>query len=1215
MVQAKRRVSYILPSPSEPVPRLQLPPHGSSRLGDPGPLLTPYSAQDGGKPEWDAAQASHPRHRLGVASFALDTSTHLMGRGAPEGILYSGGRDGLIMAWELGIPMKKRAPMEHTSKGRWEMLTGWEDDVQDDEVDDMDDKPLSDGDILGDVTRSRRARAVHRNGEYPLEREWETDMATFNSGSSANFRQCTQAHTDWVNDIILCNYNQNVVSASSDGTIKSWSPHSTTITDPSTIGSHGDYVRCLANCREQNWIASGSFDRTIKLWDLTRPNDPLMTLNPADASAPKSSVYALAVDPCGRTIASGSPERVVRLWDPRTGKRTGKLVGHTDNIRAILISDDSKYLLTGSADASIKLWSLSSQKCLHTFTHHSNSVWSLYSDHPQLEVFYSGDKDGLVCRVDVDDCGDMSDGECIVLCHDRADPSRPSSEGINRIMVMDDNLMWTASGSSTIRRWNIPQRKSVRPVEIESSQSAPAVFKRLANDFSPEGSRPSTAHRDDDRRRMSVQSFATEQFKDGENDTKLNGIPYDSLIKLASPTDAFTPFSPSRIRDPEVATLYSAASVMSVPRQTTRSVAPGGFPGPPLISPLHSSRTDDTIMAPTINNTSRAEYEDRELAEDATPLVAEPDDVIAGDHGLVRSIILNDRIHVLTVDTAGEVAVWDIVRAVCKGRYCAEDVSAASHAGSITGSGDGTGDDERERSPREALEAVRERIEGEAVIPGWCAADTKAGVLTIHISERCFEAEVFADEVGFADDEKFNDESKLNLGRWVLTNLFIEFIKEELRRHPPEPSTSLSRQASRDLIELKSPPDSHRRTKPSASTPREHSTKPRHRTTASTVICSLDMVPAISPRAPLVVAAPLAVPLIPLPTQTDTHPISPLDNSIPITRPKHQRTRSGAVDTGLSPLTPGANPSEYFTARARQVSLSAATPADDTSKLPEPPTPSTPSGLMGRLRNIGKFGKRPTSDASTPTALSPSGNGVDTSTLPETAIIEIVKTPFQELLHKSLPLKPPPFTDAPPITFPSTTTVIIAEEASQSYSAVYRSSVPNLQYDLDTLEDIIPLWVAQCVLFNSKVEYPTTKISFVLMPWNKDPDVEPLPELLNTAQSKLTASRYLRIRKVLQHVQDKLDKVAPGSSANSVRSSTRTPHASDPTHTTIDGSLHEPHAHALERPRPEDVYEILCQEALLPLGMTLAAVKQYVWRSGNELVLHYRRKKREVQHS
>ncbi len=55
-------------------------------------------------------------------------------------------------------------------------------------------------------------------------------------------------------------------------------------------------------------------------------------------------MYALATDPYGSVVVSGSPERVIRMWDPRSGKRVGKLVGHTDNIRAILLSEDSRYV-------------------------------------------------------------------------------------------------------------------------------------------------------------------------------------------------------------------------------------------------------------------------------------------------------------------------------------------------------------------------------------------------------------------------------------------------------------------------------------------------------------------------------------------------------------------------------------------------------------------------------------------------------------------------------------------------------------------------------------------------------------------------------------------------------------------------------------------------------------------------------------------------------
>lgn len=46
--------------------------------------------------------------------------------------------------------------------------------------------------------------------------------------------------------------------------------------------------------------------------------------------------------------------------------------------------------------------------------------------------------------------------------------------------------------------------------------------------------------------------------------------------------------------------------------------------------------------------------------------------------------------------------------------------------------------------------------------------------------------------------------------------------------------------------------------------------------------------------------------------------------------------------------------------------------------------------------------------------------------------------------------------------------------------------------------------------------------------------------------------------------------------------------------------------------RAEDQYEILCNDQVLSLDVTLAAVRLYVWRQSGELVMHYR-KKRQVR--
>jgi WD repeat-containing protein 48 len=157
-----------------------------------------------------------------------------------------------------------------------------------------------------------------------------------------------------------------VVSASSDGTVRTYNAHSTDA--PSILDTHTDYARCLAYVSGPRWVASGSFDRTVKLWDISRASGPsfqgpdsggeLTTLSLGDDD-PKASIYAVATNPAGTIIAAGGPERVVRIWDLRIpggasgGSGGGEprclsaLRGHTDNVRAVLVREDGRYVSTG----------------------------------------------------------------------------------------------------------------------------------------------------------------------------------------------------------------------------------------------------------------------------------------------------------------------------------------------------------------------------------------------------------------------------------------------------------------------------------------------------------------------------------------------------------------------------------------------------------------------------------------------------------------------------------------------------------------------------------------------------------------------------------------------------------------------------------------------------------------------------------------------------
>jgi WD repeat-containing protein 48 len=175
---------------------------------------------------------------------AIDLSTHIAGNSTPEGILYSAGRDGLVIAWELGAPTKprRREPREPPATGRvrrrgdWKAMTGWDEDqdLSDEEsisTDEASALDLNEGFLDGMYNSAPRATSSPRTAlskSIPYEQRWQIDsdriddiepvrltfilsrfipLKKFLQHSS--FRQCVQSHNDWINDITLCNFNQN----------------------------------------------------------------------------------------------------------------------------------------------------------------------------------------------------------------------------------------------------------------------------------------------------------------------------------------------------------------------------------------------------------------------------------------------------------------------------------------------------------------------------------------------------------------------------------------------------------------------------------------------------------------------------------------------------------------------------------------------------------------------------------------------------------------------------------------------------------------------------------------------------------------------------------------------------------------------------------------------------------------------------------------------
>ncbi|CCO32778.1 WD repeat-containing protein 48 AltName: Full=USP1-associated factor 1 [Rhizoctonia solani AG-1 IB] len=781
-----RRISYVIPAPQDPPPQLALPPVGVPRNGQTSPLLIPADSQstnDTYEPTRSTPRPSHPQHRLPVSALAIDKSTQLVDRSSPEGILYTSGRDGLVAAWELGVPMKRRGAREKDRKRHWEALTGW-DEVDDDSEDDDDD----DEDAIGKPPRPKRVTPPIDGSGWAYEDRWE---AAGDDLKPAQFRQSVQLHTDWVNDIVLCNMNQTVVSASSDGTLRTYNPHSTGT--PNILGTHSDYVRCLAYASGPRWVASGSFDRTVKIWDVSRAAG--LTGSRLDSSAelaslsmnesdPKASIYALATDPAGTLVAAGGPERVFST--ARSPASPGFGSTHTP-----------RHSIAGT-----------------------------------LNFAEKGRGEEM----------DLGDAFCVVIgragfearTSEMAHSYQGIERGITALTSMDDTWVWTASGNSSVQRWrnvgassnigdNWGSRVTPPALNLKDTQSGSSPTARIGSPpprVGSPGPRPTStsppvsSFTSPGRKRVSIEVSHTIPKPEPETalvaiparipltgstplpQTSSVFVPYTTLVRLAEPN----PFKLNP-HDPETATLYShsAASVHRNVHREDLAMGSGFFGLPPSgnqasyanslykapilnhTSSLPHVQTTSPGAAPSLNHTSSnlplaspplPHPNTLPIASDvseAVPLSTVPADEIAGSYGLVRSVVLNDRVHALSVDTRGEVAVWDIVRGICRGVF-------------VLDKHQGTG--KSKLSPREALDLVRDRIEGESMTPAWIKVDTRVGDLTVHLEEpKCFDAEVYADELSWVDLEGMKlenpHEHRLNLGKWVLTNLFAEFIQAE----------------------------------------------------------------------------------------------------------------------------------------------------------------------------------------------------------------------------------------------------------------------------------------------------------------------------------------------------------------------------------------------------------------------------------------------------
>ena len=229
--------------------------------------------------------------------------------------------------------------------------------------------------------------------------------------------------------------NSKLISGSLDTTLKVWDWHKGECVK--TYNEHTGGVICLHFVSPM--LASGSIDKTIRIWNYKTQSRSVLRGH-------TDWVNAVKIDIASRTIFSASDDLSVRLWDLDTNETMKIIRGHVGQVQQVIplplsfdfdsieldpseSSDDNAsnlsttpqeelvassshhqdafgpgflqsnrvfpphFMLTSALDSTIRLWDVSTGKCLRTFFGHVEGVWALAADTLRI---VSGAEDGMV---------------------------------------------------------------------------------------------------------------------------------------------------------------------------------------------------------------------------------------------------------------------------------------------------------------------------------------------------------------------------------------------------------------------------------------------------------------------------------------------------------------------------------------------------------------------------------------------------------------------------------------------------------------------------------------------------------------------------------------------------------------------------------------------------------------------------------------------------
>ena len=230
---------------------------------------------------------------------------------------------------------------------------------------------------------------------------------------------------------------------------------------------HGSTVWSVAIDPRGKTLASASYDKLVKLWDIEGSKE-IATLK-----GHTNWITSVAFSHDGELLATASEDATVKIWKAASGEEVGTLKGHGATVRCVAFSPDKTLIATGSFDKTVKLWDVAKMAERETLSGHEDAVWSVVFAKTS-GVLASAGADGTVKLWAIGKDGAKSEAKSTIQAH---------GNWVTCVAFSPDGKRFATTGfDRSVRLWDTEKGQEIDAVgELEMTPWSAA--------FSPDGKR------------------------------------------------------------------------------------------------------------------------------------------------------------------------------------------------------------------------------------------------------------------------------------------------------------------------------------------------------------------------------------------------------------------------------------------------------------------------------------------------------------------------------------------------------------------------------------------------------------------------------------------------------------------------------------------------------------------------------------------------------